>query len=140
MTPTIFTSWTGAGWADIVDVLDRIYPAVRDSRGSSDPNCHENYGNCPVNNARQPGCRQGSGTNPPTEIDCPGGQAFWSHVDFTVAYGNGGAISAVGSGPVEVVSSTFVDNRAGQGQTMSIVSAYEITVTNTTFVGEQIED
>ena len=64
-------------------------------------------------------------------------QYMWDHTDFEIVYGSGGAISAVGSGSIHVRDSNFVDNVAGEGSSIQIVSIPTLETTNVSFTDAQ---
>ena len=53
-----------------------------------------------------------------------------------MGFGQGGSLASVGTGPVEVHSNQFVDNIAGVGSSVFIVSAASVSISNTTFNSE----
>ena len=121
-------NWSGYGWIEIVGLVPRTYPRVVDNRASPDADGYIRYH----------GCVTHSGTRI-SDTDCPSeveghSQAFWTYVDFDIIYGQGGAVSAVGSGPVILRDCVLSDNLAGEGSAVHAVSIPSVEMTNTSFV------
>ena len=76
-----------------------------------------------------------------TAFCCWVGQMYWTHTEFEVPYGSGGAIMAVAAGSAFVRDSTFRNNFAGFGASITAGGNLDIEVTNTTFemAGERQE-
>jgi len=157
LTPKV--SLFQGGWIDIVGVTSRIYPRTVDNRNGraaglnpADPSngfsrTEASTGACyqgAKGSARVdcgPTTHNGAPTGRPRE--CAAGEIptcqmdgtnyLWSHTDFSVRFGNGGAISMMQSGSATISDSRFESNMAGTGTQVFAVAVPSLTLTNTTF-------
>jgi hypothetical protein len=110
------------GFADIVGLVDPVFPYFRDDRDD------KTYKGC--NSGIHVDINQG---NANLRASCPSHVGMWAEVSFYVAFGSGGAIEGHGANVIVITGSTFEGNIAAQGSSVASISAASIKVRNTTF-------
>eukprot|EP01043_Picozoa_sp_COSAG02_P007593 COSAG02_NODE_230_length_28060_cov_5.226816_8_plen_1993_part_00 len=141
-TQQVMPIWEGDGWIDIPDVVPRVYPRFSDNRNA--PGVTQNPRD-PSNGFQREkgGCNQGSknsghvvcpcavGTLPTCRFD--GLSYLWSHTDFSVRTGQGGALAIMTTGSAMITDCVFSSNSAGVGAQIWTASVPSVAVQNTSF-------
>jgi hypothetical protein len=163
-THQLLSAWPGNGWISIFGVLDQTFPTIKDNRlyfsannlvlvvpgfdCDFDPHhvlhsithyvWRSRYPDS-SGYARFPGCFAGTDDYHP--FNCPTNETFWTSIEFTVPYGEGGGVYASGNNQIHVVNSTFDGSgRAGKGSAFMSVGTELLSIKSTTFeVGETVE-
>ena len=125
MNPLEATGWKG-GYIEILGVLGKTYPSVKDYRTGQDEN----------GRVLDAGCYPALRTVTMVTNYCADGIMFWSYTDFEVPFGTGGAIATNGPGTISISDSVFESNVAGIGEAIKTVGTSNLKILNTRFLPE----
>ena len=134
-------AWEGGGWIDIMGILTKITPTICDSRLRTDCQCEDSSGNEEPCVVRAPGCQtspRGDTSEEAGVRTCPVHSAdntsmLWSKTEINVPQGRGGAIAVSGGSTVEITDTTFSNNHAGYGDSLSAIGVESLKVLGSAF-------